>query len=82
MSTVTVSSKGQVVIPAAIRHRLGIAPGSVLEFVEEGDGVLRVIVRRAIGESTLDEGYGMLRYEGTPHRLSEFDVAQAMRDET
>ena len=82
MSTVTVSSKGQVVIPAAIRHRLGIAPGSVLEFVEEGDGILRVIVRRAVGESTLDDGYGMLRYEGAPRSLSEFDVARAMRNET
>ncbi|MFB1489347.1 MULTISPECIES: AbrB/MazE/SpoVT family DNA-binding domain-containing protein [unclassified Thiocapsa] len=30
MLTVTVSDKGQVAIPAEIRHRLGIAPGTKL----------------------------------------------------
>lgn len=35
----TVSSKGQVVLPAAIRRRLGLAQGSVLRFVVEDDGV-------------------------------------------
>ena len=39
MSTVTVSDKGQVVIPAAIRQRLGIAPGSKLDFELEGDSI-------------------------------------------
>ncbi len=81
MPVVTVSSKGQVVIPASIRHRLGIAAGSQLEFVEEPDGTLRVIVRRAISETSAEDGYGMLRYEGPTRRLSDFDVAKAMRDQ-
>ncbi len=79
MHVVTVSSKGQVVIPASIRQRLGIAPGAQLEIVEEGDGSLRVFVRRAVSQTTVQEGYGMLRYEGPPRRLSEFDVAREMR---
>jgi antitoxin PrlF len=37
MSTVTVSNKGQIVIPAAIRHRLGIMPSNKLDFEIEGD---------------------------------------------
>jgi AbrB family looped-hinge helix DNA binding protein len=39
-----VTSQGQISVPAEIRRKLGIGPGSVLEWEEEGD---RVIVRRA-----------------------------------
>jgi AbrB family looped-hinge helix DNA binding protein len=37
--TATVSSKGQVVIPSAIRRRLKLVQGSVVRFLVEGDGV-------------------------------------------
>ena len=37
--TLTVSSRGQVTLPAALRKRLGIAPGDVL-IVEDRDGEL------------------------------------------
>ncbi|MEK6348879.1 MAG: AbrB/MazE/SpoVT family DNA-binding domain-containing protein [Burkholderia sp.] len=43
MSTMTV--KGQVTIPKAVRERLGLAPGMEVEFVMDDDG--RVTVRRA-----------------------------------
>lgn len=36
---VTVSSKGQVVVPSDVRKRLGLVQGSVLRFVLEADGV-------------------------------------------
>jgi antitoxin PrlF len=39
-----VTAQGQISVPAEIRRKLGIGPGSVLEWEEEGD---RVIVRRA-----------------------------------
>lgn len=39
-----VTAQGQVSVPAKVRQRLGVGPGSVLEWEEEGD---RVIVRRA-----------------------------------
>ncbi len=38
-ATATVSSKGQVVIPSAIRRRLNLVQGSVVRFLVEGDGV-------------------------------------------
>ncbi|MFN2502592.1 MAG: AbrB/MazE/SpoVT family DNA-binding domain-containing protein [Pyrinomonadaceae bacterium] len=38
------TSQGQISVPAEIRRRLGLAPGSVLEWDEEGD---KVVVRRA-----------------------------------
>ena len=34
-----VTSKGQVTIPQHIREKLGIAPNSEVDFVEEGDRV-------------------------------------------
>jgi AbrB family looped-hinge helix DNA binding protein len=39
-----VTAQGQVSVPAKVRQRLGVGPGSVLEWDEEGD---RVVVRKA-----------------------------------
>ncbi len=81
MSTVTVSDKGQVVIPAAIRQRLGIAPGSKLDFELEGDSI-RVRILRTIKQTRPEDGFGLLRCDRPGARnLSDFDVATAMRDE-
>jgi AbrB family looped-hinge helix DNA binding protein len=80
MATVTVSEKGQVVIPAAIRRSLGIKPGTQLEFEREGD-TIRVTVEGAVPPSRIDEGYGLLkatRIRGQ-RRLSDFDPAAAMK---
>jgi len=38
------TAQGQISVPVEIRRKLGLGPGSVLEWEEEGD---RVIVRRA-----------------------------------
>jgi antitoxin PrlF len=45
MSTLLVSSKGQIVLPAATRRRLGLGAGARLEVVEETDGVRLCVVR-------------------------------------
>lgn len=37
MHTMNVLSKGQIVIPAEIRHRYGIKPGTPVEIREVGD---------------------------------------------
>lgn len=39
-----VTAQGQISVPANIRRKLGIGPGSVLEWEEEGD---KIVVRRA-----------------------------------
>lgn len=79
MSTVTVSEKGQVVIPASIRKSLGITPGCQLDFSMEGNSI-RVEVQRKISPSTIDEGFGMLVCKAPGKRsLKDFDVATAMR---
>jgi antitoxin PrlF len=38
------TAQGQVSVPAKVRQRLGIGPGSVLEWDDDGD---RVVVRKA-----------------------------------
>ena len=79
MPTVTVSDKGQVVIPAAIRRRLGLGPGSKLDFELEGDSI-RVRPLKSITPSRVEDGYGMLRCDlPGEHRLADFDVAEARR---
>ena len=39
-----VTAQGQISVPSEVRRRLGIGPGSVLEWEEEGE---RIIIRRA-----------------------------------
>jgi antitoxin PrlF len=45
------TAQGQISVPAKVRQRLGIGPGSVLEWDEDGD---RVVVRKA-GRYTSEE---------------------------
>ena len=40
MATSTVSTKGQIVIPAAVREELGLEAGSRVEFLKTPDGFL------------------------------------------
>ena len=39
-----VTAQGQISVPAELRRKLGIGPGTVLEWEEEGD---KIVVRRA-----------------------------------
>jgi AbrB family looped-hinge helix DNA binding protein len=80
MQTVTVSEQGQVVLPLDIRKQLGITAGSQLNLILENTG-LRVEVKNRIQPTRTEDGYGLLvcKQSGERH-LSEFDVAQAMRD--
>jgi AbrB family looped-hinge helix DNA binding protein len=46
MTTATMSSKGQTVIPKAIRDRMGLRPGDALDFIVQDDG--DIIIRPAL----------------------------------
>ncbi|HOB94709.1 MAG TPA: AbrB/MazE/SpoVT family DNA-binding domain-containing protein [Aquabacterium sp.] len=68
----TVSDKGQVTVPKAVRDRLGLHPGSRLDFSFSGDGSLRV--------SVLPEGsdalFGLLARPGeAAQSLADMDAA-------
>ena len=51
-----VTAQGQISVPAEVRRKLGIGPGAVLEWDEDGD---RVVVRRA-GKYTSEEVHAAL----------------------
>lgn len=61
-----VSDRGQVTIPKALRDRLGIAPGQVLEF-EADQG--RLIATKAVQRDPVDAVYGLL---GSGRSTDEF----------
>ena len=52
-----VAERGQVTIPKRLRERLGIRPGTVLEFREDGD---KLIAKKAKTAEALDRWYGSL----------------------
>jgi antitoxin PrlF len=76
MSTLLVSSKGQIVLPAATRRRLGLGAGSRLEVSEEGDG-LRLRIVRAVPAADVKALAGMVKAprRGVARRLDQFDPA-------
>ncbi len=45
------TAQGQISVPATVRRRLGVGPGSVLEWEAEGE---RIVVRRASRFSSQD----------------------------
>ena len=57
-----VTAQGQISVPAEVRRKLGIGPGSVLEWHEEGE---QVVVRRA-GSYTSEDVYRALFPKGPP----------------
>lgn len=57
----TVSEKGQITIPKRLRDRLGLRPGTVLEF-EEANG--RLVGRKLVAANHLDELVGILELPG------------------
>lgn len=79
MAIATLTAKGQIVIPAEIRARHELTPGTQVEFVDEG-GVIRLLVRRRVTACDPTAGYGMIRIKPskTPRRLLDFDPASLL----
>jgi AbrB family looped-hinge helix DNA binding protein len=62
------TAQGQVSVPAKVRQRLGVGPGSVLEWDEAGD---QVVVRRAGRFSSLDIHQEVFAKTPKPRSLGE-----------
>ncbi|MEO5772125.1 MAG: AbrB/MazE/SpoVT family DNA-binding domain-containing protein [Burkholderiaceae bacterium] len=79
MSTLLVSSKGQIVLPAALRRRLGLGVGARLEVFEEADG-LRLRVLRPVPQVDLHQLAGMVKApaQGRVRSLADFDPASLL----
>jgi AbrB family looped-hinge helix DNA binding protein len=70
-----VTAQGQISVPAEVRKRLGIGPGSVLEWHEQ-DG--NVVVRRA-GRYSSSEVHKALFPNGAPKGKSVPEVKAGIR---
>jgi len=71
MATATVTSKGQVTIPAAVRKRLRLRAGSKIDFVENKAG--ETVIRPKTGD--IRKLYGIVKYDGPPLTIEEMDEA-------
>ena len=69
-----VTAQGQISVPAEIRKRLGIGPGSVIEWEEEGD---KIVVKRA-GKYTSEDIRRRLFPNGPPKQVSITQMKEAI----
>ena len=76
METTTMTSKGQVTVPKAVRQQLGLRQGTRVVFAVVGDhAVLRPAVPvRALPQS----GFGMVKVSG-PAVPADFDAASLLK---
>ena len=70
MSTATLTSKGQVTVPADVRERLGLESGDRIEFVEIDGGFA---IKPAIDDVRLLKG--LLRKPARPVSIDDMNVA-------
>lgn len=80
MSTLLVSSKGQIVLPAELRRRLGMGAGARVEVLEESDG-LKLRVVRSVATADVSQMAGLVKAptRNVPRRLAEFDPASLLK---
>lgn len=70
-----VTAQGQVSVPAEVRRRLGLAPGSVIEWNADGDAI---VVRRARQYSSKDVHQALFP-EGAPTPRSLADLKEGIQ---
>jgi antitoxin PrlF len=69
-----VTAQGQISVPADVRKKLGIGPGSILEWIEDGD---KIVVRRS-GKFSSEDIHRVLFPEGPPKRRTISELKQGI----
>ncbi|MBL8575905.1 MAG: AbrB/MazE/SpoVT family DNA-binding domain-containing protein [Mesorhizobium sp.] len=71
-----ISSKGQLVLPKAVRDAHGLGPGSEVEVESVGDTiVLTPRAKPTRKKYTLEEVAGFLKYDGPPVSIEDMNRA-------
>jgi len=74
------TAQGQISVPADVRRKLGVGPGSILEWEEEGD---KIVVRRA-GKYSFEDIHNAIFKGRKPkeHTIEEMKegIAQYIRE--
>jgi AbrB family looped-hinge helix DNA binding protein len=69
------TAQGQISVPAEVRRRLGVGPGSVLEWDEEGE---TIVVRRA-GRYRSEDVHQALFPDGPPRPRKLEELKQGIK---
>jgi len=80
MKTATLTSKGQLSLPAAVRRRLGVRAGDRLTFVEDSAGGFRIVAQHKSGEIGEISGFLHSHARSKPVSLKEMDNAIAAEE--
>lgn len=67
----TISSKGQITIPAAVRKALGLTTGSRVDFVPTDHGTYEMVPRRI----SITDLAGILHHPGPPVSIEDMNEA-------
>jgi len=70
-----ITAQGQISVPLEVRRKLGIGPGSILEWDEEGEAV---VVRRA-GQYTSEEIHRALFKKKAPKKKSVEEMKEGIQ---
>ncbi len=74
IATSKLTAQGQVSVPAEVRRRLGIGPGSVLEWEQEGE---KFLVRRAGRYSSEDLHHAL--FDAPPESRTLEEMKEGIR---
>ena len=82
METTRLSSKGQLIIPKAVRDAHGWSEGTELVVETAGDGIFLRPAQR-FPRTKLDDVFGMLKFDGPPKTIEEMSngIDVALREE-
>jgi AbrB family looped-hinge helix DNA binding protein len=69
-----VTAQGQISVPLGVRRKLGVGPGSILEWEEDGD---KIVVRRA-GRFSSEDIHRAL-FATTPKEQSVAELKEGIR---
>lgn len=71
-----ISSKGQLVLPKAVRDQFGLSAGSQVDIeTTKQTIVLKPLPKKVRRTYTIDEVAGMLKYDGPPVSVKDMDRA-------
>ena len=70
-----VTAQGQISVPADIRRKLGLNPGSIMEWDEEGE---KIVVRRS-GRFTSEDIHRAVFPEGPPNPRTAVEIEDGIR---
>ncbi len=74
----TLTSKGQVTIPQALRQRLGLVPGQAVEFGLSADATCITLRPTPSVRQVPQQGFGMVKVSG-PHVPADWDASNLLK---